>query len=122
MVLSFYLSLCAFFSLGHARAIEINGGTFNTTALTSTNVPNWTTGWGTAAVTGWNHVGTVNGASGVYVGNDWVITAGHEGAGTFSLGGTNYTEVPGSAQGIPANGYSVELTLFQITTAPNLPA
>jgi len=121
--LSYYLSLCALFSLIQAGAVEINGGTFNTTAPTSSDIPDWVTGWGASDVTGWDYVGTVNGASAVYLGNDWVLTAGHVGAGNFSLGGTSYTVVAGSAQGVTnSNGSAADLTMFKLTLAPNLPA
>ena len=121
-----YLSLSGFIYLNQASAIEIeeNGNdSFNTTAPTSSNISNWNTGWGSSSVTGWNYEGTVSGASGVYLGNGWVLTAGHVGAGTFSLGGTSYNVVPGSSVGITnSNGSSADLTVFQLTLAPNLPA
>jgi len=114
-------------SLNQLRAVE-NGtnGSFNTTAPTSSDVPNWNLGWtqptGQTGVTGWDYVGSVNGASAVYLGNNWVLTAGHVGAGTFTLVGTDYSVVSGSAQGImDANG-TADLTLFKLTLAPNLPS
>lgn len=50
-----------------------------------------------SAVVGWDYVGTINGASGVYLGNGWVITASHVGASTFTLGATSYSPVANSA-------------------------
>src|SRR5262249_11495973 len=48
------------------------------------------------AGTGWDYVGTIVGGSGVFLGNYagsyWVLTAGHVGAGTFTLGGMTYAE------------------------------
>jgi len=114
-----------------AQAVE-NGSnsTLNTTAPTSSDIPNWDTGWtqpaGQTGVTGWNYVGTVAGgggtASGVYLGNNWVLTAGHVGTGTFTLGGTAYSVVPGSARSISNSNGTADICLFQITPAPNLPA
>ena len=124
--LTFHLLLLALISSSQARAVEINEGgsiSFNTNAPTSADIPDWNSGWGASGVTGWDYVGTVNGASAVYLGNNWVITAAHVGAGTFALGGTSYTVVSGSAQGVTrSNGDTVDLTLFQITQGPNLPA
>jgi hypothetical protein len=37
-----------------SRAVEVTGGTFNTTAPTNTDIPNWNTGWGNSTVTGWD--------------------------------------------------------------------
>ncbi|HEY0257238.1 MAG TPA: trypsin-like serine protease [Candidatus Methylacidiphilales bacterium] len=98
-------------------------GVFNTTAPTSTDIANWNTGWGTSdGETGWNYVGNVNGASGVYLGNGWVLTAAHVGAGSFVLNGTTYTPIAGSTQGISDANGTADLTLFQISTQPNLPS
>jgi hypothetical protein len=112
-----------------AKAIE-NGtnGTYNTTAPTSTDIANWNTGWGNDSVTGWNYVGTVaaggGSASGVYLGNGWVLTAGHVGSGTFQLGGPTgptYSVVPGSVQGLSGSP-NADVSLFQISSLPNLPS
>jgi hypothetical protein len=43
---------------------------------------------------GWSYVGQLNGASCVYLGNGWVLTAGHVGEGTVSLNGTAYQPDP----------------------------
>jgi len=113
----------AFFLLAPVRAIEnISNSTFNTTAPTSSDISNWTTGWGSGGITGWDYVGQVNGASGVYLGNGWVITAGHVGPGNFTLGGTTYSFVSGSAQGVSDVNGTADLTLFQIATQPTLPS
>ena len=100
--------------------------TYNTTAPTASNIPNWNTGWsqpaGQSGVTGWNYVGQVNGASGVYLGNGWAITAGHVGAGDLTLNGTDYPVVSGSARGVTNSSGTADLTLFKLTLSPNLPA
>ena len=99
---------------------------FNTTAPTGTDITNWNLGWtqpaGQSGVTGWNYVGTVGGASGVYLGNNWVLTAGHVGAATFTLAGASYSVVPGSTQTISDSNGQADICLFQVSPAPNLPA
>lgn len=69
----------------------------------------------------WNNVGSVGGASGIYLGSFvtgfWVITANHVGAGTATFGGTSYSAVAGSAQQIG----STDLLVFRIATDPMLP-
>lgn len=123
ILLTFFL---AAFLLLPAHAVEMNdnsgnlNGVFNTTAPTSTDIANWNTGWGSPGITGWNYVGqmTVGGASGVYLGNGWVLTAAHVGASNFTLNGTTYTAISGSAQNIG----TADLTLFQISTLPSLPS
>jgi hypothetical protein len=107
--------LLAAFLLTPARAVE-NGSSYQTMEPTSTQVPNWTTGWGAGGITGWDYVGQVNAASGIYLGNGWVLTAGHVGTGNFVLGGNTYALIVGSSQSI-SNGYgTADLCLFQIDT------
>jgi hypothetical protein len=121
---AFSVLFATFLFLVPAHAVEMNdnsgnlNGVFNTTAPTGTDIANWNTGWGSPGVTGWDYVGNVNGASGVYMGNGWVLTAAHVGAGTFLLGGSSYSAVSGSAQNIG----TADLTLFQISTQPSLPS
>jgi len=109
----------------HAGAIRIlvsGSASYNNGDPTSSQITNWDTGWGAGNITGWNYVGTVNGASGVYLGNNWVITAGHVGVGTFILDGTDYNMVAGSARSISnPGGGTADLNLFQVTQAPDLP-
>jgi hypothetical protein len=70
---------------------------------------------------GWDNVGSVGGASGIYLGSFatgfWVLTANHVPAGTFGLGSGNYAMVAGSAQQIG----STDLSLFRIASDPMLP-
>ncbi len=104
-----------------ARAVQMNGS-FDTTAPTNSDIANWTTGWGAPGVTGWNYVGQIGGgASGVYVGNGWVMTAAHVGAGTFVVDGGTYLAVPGSTRSISDSNGTADLVLFQIATSPTLP-
>src|SRR5690348_5976400 len=39
----------------------------------------------------WDNVAGVNGASGVYLGGAWVLTASHVGYGSFAVGGSTFT-------------------------------
>ncbi len=105
--------LLAFVFAGSARAVIVTGGneTQNTTAL--------------GAGLGWSYVGTVNGASGVYLGdyngNHWVLTAGHVGAGSFTLEGTTYGEAAGSAIPLTLDGgAATDLTVFRLEGGPTL--
>jgi hypothetical protein len=84
----------------------------------TTAVTNWSSGWGGSGISGWDYVGTVNGASGVYLGNGWVITAAHVGAGDFTLNGVTYSIVSSSIQNVG----TVDLTMFQITEVLSLPS
>lgn len=103
------LALCF---TGEAWAVEV-GSNFQTTAPSGTDIANWNAGWAESGITGWNYVGEINGAaSGTYLGDGWVLTAGHVGPGTFDLDGNSYSEISGSARTIG----SADLSLFQIDT------
>jgi Trypsin. len=70
---------------------------------------------------GWDYVGSVGGASGVYLGETngafWVLTAVHVGAGSFTLNGITYGMVAGSAVTLSGNA---DLVLFRIDANPGL--
>lgn len=102
-----------------AGAVLVDTTTYQTTAPTSTSVPNWDVGWSQSGVTGWDYVGSVGGASGVYLGNGWVITAAHVNLsnGTYTLNGTTYAIVAGA---VVSSG-SADLTMFRISSEPQLP-
>jgi hypothetical protein len=75
---------------------------------------------------GWDHVGSLNGATGVYLGSfggvPWALTATHVGPGTLTLGGVSYEAVPGAAVVIRnPDGSPTDLTAFPLTTMPELP-
>jgi len=65
---------------------------------------------------------TRHGRSVVYLGNGWVATAGHVGAGRVRLAGVSYSHVPDSTIEIqnPDSG-SADLILFRISGSPELP-
>ncbi len=78
---------------------------------------------------GFNNVGSVNGGSGVYLGNRWVLTAGHVGPGTFIDQGVTYLQDTSAApvylQNFPPNdtsGKSADAVLFRLQTDPGLPS
>lgn len=95
----------------HAVIVAGGDGTQNTT--------------GAGAGTGWNYVGTRGVGSGVYLGNfdgaNWVLTANHVGAGSFTLGGTTYGAIGGSAIRVQNPDLSAtDLLLFKIDATPGL--
>ena len=63
---------------------------------------------------GFKYVGQVNGSTGVYLGNNWVLTANHVGAGNFTLGATTYSYDATNSYQIGG----VDLRLFKINTGP----
>ena len=114
-------SLLALIALAElAGAVLVDDASYQTTAPTSASVPNWDVGWSQSGVTGWDYVGAVGGASGVYLGNGWVITAAHVNlsSGTYTLNGTTYAIV---AESTVSPG-SADLTMFRISSEPQLPA
>jgi hypothetical protein len=74
---------------------------------------------------GWNNVGRVAGASGVYLGNRWVITANHVSGGALILDGRSYLPVPGTDirldnPGAFASLGDPDLRMFRIAEDPQL--
>ena len=98
-----------------ARAVVVLSGASNTTAPSGQPY--------------FNNVGVVNGASGIYLGNRWVLTAAHV-AGTLptaaTFGGINYSTVSASFQRLHnPGGYGftslTDLALFRLASDPGLP-
>ncbi len=80
----------------------------NTTAPTGTG--------GEPTDPGFDYVGQVNGSTGVYLGNGWVLTANHVNAGNFTLDGLTY-----SYNGVDSHQIGgVDLRLFKLSTNPML--
>jgi hypothetical protein len=71
----------------------------------------------------WQNVGTViGGASTVYIGNGWALTAVHAGVGNielngsiFNYDGTSYTRMTNS------DGTGTDMVMFHLTSIPNVP-
>jgi hypothetical protein len=98
---------------GMARAVILSGGDGSGNAT------------GAGAGSGWDYVGSIGGASGVYLGDyggsQWVLTAAHVGAGSFTLNNATYNYVPGTAVTLTnTDGTTVDLTLFRIDGNPGL--
>ncbi len=72
---------------------------------------------------GWAHVGRrLGGPSLVYLGNGWVITARHVGAGVVLIGGERYDPVAESILKLDhPDGMASDLMLFRIKGNPALP-
>jgi hypothetical protein len=98
------------FPLQNADAVLIStgDGTGNTTA--PSNDP------------GFSNVGVVNGLSGVYVRNGWVLTANHVGEHPIVLDGVSWEPLVGSKVRIlNADGTGADLIAFKLREKPGLP-
>lgn len=93
---------------GHGVIIVTGDGTGNTSAP--------------ADDPGFDNVGVVNGLSGVYLGNGWVLTANHVGVGDIIFGGVTYPPVPASKHRIVGSGPNPpDLALLRMVGDPGLP-
>ncbi len=98
-------------NLTHAVIVGPGNGTANTT--------------GAGMSSGWNYVGAVASASGVYLGNGWVLTAAHvggvtAGSTTFTLGSTIYTADTGATRLTNPDTTVADLQMFHLATSPAL--
>lgn len=94
-----------------ARAVMITSGTGNTTAAGDFATP-------------FAHVGARGVGTGVYLGNGYVLTANHVGAGSINLGGKTYNAIPASGVRLHAPGDPgtlVDLLVYQIDLDSNDP-
>jgi hypothetical protein len=69
----------------------------------------------------WGNVGTVNGLSGIYLANGWVLTAAHAGFGTFTLGSQAFTYDGNYRQLTNLDGSVTDALMFHLTTPPPVP-
>jgi hypothetical protein len=69
----------------------------------------------------WPNVGQVNGASGIYLGAGWVLTADHVGPGEFSATGTLFHYDGTSHRLTNSDGTATDMVLFHLATLPSLP-
>jgi len=102
-------------NLGRAVLIATGNGVGNTTA--PANDP------------GFANIASAQGRTGsaVYLGNGWMLTANHVGAGATLLDGVIYDAVPGSAHQLmnmpgATNTQLADMLVYQIDGAPNLPS
>lgn len=71
---------------------------------------------------GFSNVGEVNGLTGVYVRNGWVLTAAHVGAAPFTVGGVTYPVIEGSRHRFSNPDTSqADLLAFKLVDSPPLP-
>lgn len=100
---------CASLTTNHASAVLVAGGdgTQNTTAP--------------AGISGWNNVAIVNSSSAVYVGNGWMLTAFHVGAGTATFpNGNSYPALAGTNVRLTNPDSSpTDLLMFRLTSTPS---
>jgi hypothetical protein len=69
----------------------------------------------------WSNVGLVNGASGVYLGAGWMLTASHVGAGNTILNGLLFQWDGGFQRLTNGDGSATDLILFHLKNLPALP-
>ena len=71
---------------------------------------------------GWANMGLINGASGIYLGSGWVLTASHVGVGNITFGGISYSPLSNSTVQItnttPGKSTNTDLVMFQLTSQP----
>lgn len=72
---------------------------------------------------GWANVGRLGIGTGVYLGNDWVLTAAHVGGGSIVLNGGTYAMLAGSGTrltngGEPGKSTLTDLYMFRLASTP----
>jgi hypothetical protein len=69
----------------------------------------------------WDNIAQRGIGTGIYMGNRWVLTASHVGAGSITLGGVSYDAVSGSTIRLVNNDATpVDLILYRINGDPGL--
>jgi hypothetical protein len=120
LALAAILSICAIAQRARAVVIVPGDGSGNTTAPTSASNAG-TFDFSTFNL--WNNIGTLNGATAIYLGNQTVLTAAHVGAGSVVLnnGQTLTPSGPTLQLTDPINGNPADLLLFKVNQSPALP-
>lgn len=72
---------------------------------------------------GWANVGVLGIGTGVYLGNDWVLTAAHVGGGSIVLNGGTYAMLAGSGttlsnKGAAGKSATADLYMFRLASTP----
>jgi len=72
---------------------------------------------------GWANVGVLGIGTGVYLGNNWVLTAAHVGVGSIVLNGVTYAMLAGSGttlsnKGAAGKSATTDLYMFQLASTP----
>jgi hypothetical protein len=70
----------------------------------------------------WGNVGHVNGASGIYIGDGWVLTANHVGAGTITFDIGTFTADGQTVRLQNPDNSATDMLLFHLTLTPSLSA
>lgn len=105
----FVLALGLFCQSSQAVIINSSDGTGNTSA--PSGFPYW------------NNIGYAGVGSAIYLGNQWVLTALHVGAGPTIFNGVTYQRVTNSNIILKnPDGSSADLIMYRITQDPGLPA
>ncbi len=68
----------------------------------------------------WANVGGVNGASAIYLGSGWVLTAYHDGSGNPIFGGVTYP-LASSQRLTNSDGSGTDMLLLHLGASPSLP-
>jgi hypothetical protein len=69
----------------------------------------------------WSNVGAVNGASSVYLGGGWVLTASHVGVGSVYFNNISYAPDGSSLRLTNSDGSVTDLIMFHLVAYPPLP-
>lgn len=93
-----------------ANAVVINSATGNGNTNAPVNDP------------GWANIGVLGGGTGIYLGDGWVLTAAHVGAGAITLQGIAYNPLPGSTvqltNSTPGKTALTDLIVFHLSSTP----
>jgi hypothetical protein len=107
------VALCLALMAARAGAVVIDGGDGSGNASAPPDDP------------GWDHVGTIAGLTGIYLGRGWVLTANHANpslATDIVLGGVAYPAIPGTGVLLETSpGAFADLIVYRIQGQPDLP-